>query len=46
VIPSFTDKALAQVAAKLGADEVLHYTALTSALGEQLPVGVNGFPFG
>jgi len=46
VIPSFGDKALAQVSAKLGADEVLHYTALTSALGEQLPVGVNGFPFG
>ncbi len=46
VIPSFTDKALAQVSAKLGADEVLHYTALTQALGEQLPVGVNGFPFG
>jgi len=46
VIPSFVDKGLAQVAAKLGADEVLHYTALTSALGEQLPVGVNGFPFG
>ena len=46
VIPSFGDKALAQVSAKLGADEVLHYTALTQALGEQLPVGVNGFPFG
>ncbi|MBL0000371.1 MAG: ferritin-like domain-containing protein [Sphingomonadales bacterium] len=46
VIPSFSDKALAQVSAKLAADEVLHYTALTSALGEQLPVGINGFPFG
>ncbi|MBP7135817.1 MAG: ferritin-like domain-containing protein [Sphingomonadaceae bacterium] len=46
VIPSFSDKALAQVSGKLAADEVLHYTALTSALGEQLPVGVNGFPFG
>ncbi len=46
VIPSFTDKALAQVSGKLAADEVLHYTALTSALGEQLPVGINGFPFG
>ena len=46
VIPSFTDKALAQVSAKLAADEVLHYTALTQALGEQLPAGVNGFPFG
>ena len=46
VIPSFSDKALAQVSGKLAADEVLHYTALTSALGEQLPVGINGFPFG
>jgi len=46
VIPSFTDKGLAQVSGKLAADEVLHYTALTQALGEQLPVGVNGFPFG
>jgi rubrerythrin len=46
VIPSFTSKELAQVSAKLAADEVLHYTALTQALGEQLPAGVNGFPFG
>jgi rubrerythrin len=46
VIPSFSSKELAQVSAKLAADEVLHYTALTQALKEQLPVGVNGFPFG
>ena len=46
VIPSFQSKELAQVSAKLGADEVLHYVALTQALKEQLPVGVNGFPFG
>ena len=46
VIPSLKDPALAQVSAKLAADEVLHYTALTQALKEQLPVGVNGFPFG
>lgn len=46
VIPSFASRELAHVSAKLAADEVLHYTALTSALGEQLPVGVNGFPFG
>lgn len=46
VIPSFASKDLAAVSGKLAADEVLHYTALTSALGEQLPVGINGFPFG
>lgn len=46
VIPSFSSTALAQVSAKLAADEVLHYTALTQALKDQLPVGVNGFPFG
>lgn len=46
VIPSFVSKDLAAVSGKLAADEVLHYTALTQALGEQLPVGVNGFPFG
>lgn len=46
VIPAFVSKDLAAVAGKLAADEVLHYTALTQALGEQLPVGVNGFPFG
>ncbi len=46
VIPAFVSKDLAAVAGKLAADEVLHYTALTSALGEQLPVGINGFPFG
>lgn len=46
VIPSFADKALAQVCGKLAADEVMHYTVLTQALGEQLPVGIDGFPFG
>lgn len=46
VIPAFVSKDLAAVSGKLAADEVLHYTALTSALGEQLPVGINGFPFG
>lgn len=46
VIPAFVSKDLAAVAGKLAADEVLHYTALTSALGEQLPAGINGFPFG
>lgn len=46
VIPSFSNNELAQVSAKLAADEVLHYTALTQALKEQLPAGINGFPFG
>jgi len=46
VIPSLGNKGLGQVCAKLAADEVLHYTVLTQALGEQLPVGIDGFPFG
>jgi len=37
VIPSFADKGLAQVAAKLAADEASHWTALSSALGDALP---------
>jgi Ferritin-like domain len=37
VIPSFGDKALAQVAARLAADETMHWTALVSALGQALP---------
>ena len=37
VIPSFQDRALAQVSARLAADETLHWTALTQALGEALP---------
>jgi hypothetical protein len=37
VIPSFGDKGLAQVAARLAADETMHWTALTSAIGEMLP---------
>jgi len=37
VIPSFGDKGLAQVAARLAADETMHWTALTSAMGEMLP---------
>lgn len=39
VIPSFKDTALAQVAARLAADETMHWTALTQALGEALPPG-------
>jgi rubrerythrin len=37
VIPSFEDKALAQVSARLAADETMHWTALTGALADQLP---------
>lgn len=37
VIPSFSDKALAQVAAKLAVDEASHWTALSSALGDSFP---------
>jgi rubrerythrin len=45
VIPSFGDRGLAQVSAKLAADEVLHYTVLTQALGDALPQN-NPLPFG
>jgi len=37
VIPSFGDKDLAQIAARLAADETMHWTALTSAMAEMLP---------
>ena len=37
VIPAFNDKGLAQVAGRLAADETMHWTALASALGENLP---------
>jgi rubrerythrin len=44
VIPSFKDAQLAKVAARLAADEVMHWTILNSALGRPLPAG--GMPFG
>jgi Ferritin-like domain len=44
VIPSFRDRGLAQVAARLAADEVMHWTILNNALGRPLPAG--GMPFG
>lgn len=44
VIPAFKNPALAQVAARLAADEVMHWTLLNSALGRPLPAG--GMPFG
>ena len=37
VIPSFQSHDLAQVSARLAADETMHWTALTSALGASLP---------
>ena len=43
VIPSFQDKALAQVAARLAADETMHWTALAGALQEWLPAKALSF---
>jgi hypothetical protein len=43
VIPAFGDKGLAQVAARLAADETMHYTALMGALGRALPGGALSF---
>ncbi len=37
VIPAFKDSALAKVAARLAADETMHWTALAGALGRTLP---------
>ena len=37
VIPSFSDKGLSQVSARLAADETMHWTVLASALGQPLP---------
>jgi len=38
VIPSFADKNLAQVSARLAADETMHWTVLAQATGEMLPM--------
>lgn len=43
VIPAFKDHGLAQVAARLAADETLHWTVLTQALGQALPSGALSF---
>jgi hypothetical protein len=46
VIPAFSgagSKDLAKVAARLAADEVMHYSVLTSALGRPLPTGALSF---
>ena len=39
VIPSFKDVALAKVAARLAADETMHWSILSNALGKPLPAG-------
>ncbi|MBS0506635.1 MAG: ferritin-like domain-containing protein [Proteobacteria bacterium] len=43
VIPSFKDNKLGQVAARLAADETMHWTALSQALGKTLPAGALSF---
>lgn len=43
VIPSFTSRELGQVAARLAADETMHYTVLAGALGRPLPVAALSF---
>lgn len=43
VIPSFKDNKLSQVAARLAADETMHYTALLGALGQNLPAAALSF---
>jgi rubrerythrin len=43
VIPSFKDGQLAQVAARLAADETMHCVALLGALGRPLPAGALSF---
>jgi rubrerythrin len=43
VIPSFKDNKLGQIAARLAADETMHYTALQGALGQALPGGALSF---
>ena len=43
VIPAFKDHNLAQIAGRLAADETMHWTALTSALGRPLPTKALSF---
>ena len=43
VIPSFKDARLGQIAARLAADETMHFTALQGALGQSLPVAALSF---
>lgn len=43
VIPAFQNSDLAKAAARLAADETLHHTVLTQALGRPLPAGALTF---
>ena len=43
VLPSFKDNKLGQVAARLAADETMHWTVLSQALGRTLPGGAMSF---
>jgi rubrerythrin len=43
VIPAFGERELAKIAGRLAADETMHYTALTQALGGKLPSGALSF---
>ncbi|NIC39462.1 ferritin-like domain-containing protein, partial [Aquabacterium sp. A08] len=43
VIPSLGNRDLAKVAARLAADETMHYTVLSNALGRPLPPGALSF---
>jgi hypothetical protein len=43
VIPAFKDGALAKVAGRLAADETLHWTVLSNALGRPSPKGALSF---
>jgi hypothetical protein len=43
VIPAFSDGALAKIAGRLAADETMHWSALTGALGKSLPANALSF---
>jgi hypothetical protein len=43
VIPSFNDRTLAQVSGRLAADETMHWTALSQALGDTIPANALSF---
>lgn len=43
VIPSFSDDALARVAGRIAADEAMHWTVLSQALGRPLPQNALSF---
>ncbi len=43
VIPAFSDTTFSQIAGRLAADETMHWTVLTSALGRPLPMDALSF---